>query len=99
MTRADGWLDQTVGSLAADKPLASQITARLKTLSGAKLNSWMAESCIGSYPLEAIASSASSGKEAAIDGSFLALSLNLTVGGMPWLGAAPAFVGATSVNT
>ena len=45
----------------------------------------MAESCIGSYPLEAIA-------DAPAAGSFLVLTVELSLGGIPWLGAAPAFV-------
>jgi hypothetical protein len=93
MTGADAWLNKIVRSLATDTPLASQITAQLKNLPDAELKSWMAESCVGSYPLEVIASSAVAGKEAPIDGSFLVLSVDLTVDGMPWLGAAPAFVG------
>jgi hypothetical protein len=99
ITRADTSLNEIVGSLATDTPLASQITAQLKNVPGAKLKSWMAESCVGSYPLEAIASSASPGNKTAAKGSFLVLSVELSVGGIPWLGAAPAFVGATSVNT
>jgi hypothetical protein len=93
IARANDWLNEVIRSLAADTPLALQIAGKLKILPGAELNSWMAESCVGSYPLEAIASSASSGKETAIDGSFIVLSLDLTVDGISWLGAAPAFVG------
>ena len=37
-------------------------TAKVKELPGATLTSWMAESCTGSYPLSAIASSRMSGK-------------------------------------
>src|SRR4051812_1419402 len=99
ITRADTWLNEIESSLAADTPLASPITAQLKNLPGAELKSWMAESCVGSYPLEVIASPASPANETATKGSFLVLSVELSVGGMPWLGAAPAFVGATSVNT
>jgi|SRR5829696_6648405 len=92
ITRADAWLDEAVRCFKADKPLGSQIITRLKDLRGAELKSWMAESCVGSYPLEVIASSATSDKGAP-DGSFLVLSLDLTVNGVPWIGAAPAFVG------
>jgi hypothetical protein len=93
IARADNWLDQFMRSPEADKPLASQIVTHLKGLPGAELKSWMAESCVGSYPLEAIASSTSPGKETATDGSFLVLSFELTVDGVPWLGAAPGYVG------
>jgi Xaa-Pro aminopeptidase len=99
IARADNWLGQFMRSLEADKPLASQIAAQLKSLPGAELKSWMAESCVGSYPLEAIASSTSPDKETATDGSFLVVSFELTVNGVPWLGAAPAFIMATPVRT
>jgi len=48
----------------------------------------MAESCTGSYPLAAV-----TGAPAA--GSFLVLTVELSLGGIPWLGAAPAFVVAS----
>src|SRR5215218_9546877 len=50
ITRAGAWLDEAVRCLKADKPLGSQIITRLKDLPGAELKSWMAESCVGSYP-------------------------------------------------
>jgi hypothetical protein len=59
----------------------------------------MAESCIGSYPLEAIAGSDSPSKEAPAEGGFIVLSMELIIDGIPWLGAAPAFVGRSSLST
>ncbi len=59
---------------------------RLSNLPGASLRNWTAESCIGSYPLEAVA-------DAPADGNFLVLTTGLTLNGLRWLGAAPAFVG------
>jgi hypothetical protein len=53
----------------------------------------MTESCTGSYPLSAIASSRSPAKDAPVDGQFLVLTVELTVDGAPWLGAAPLVVG------
>jgi hypothetical protein len=100
VARGEAWLDNVAGSLEADKPLASQIAAWLQELPGAALKSWMAESCVGSYPLEVIASSASPGQAAPAAGSFLVLSVELDIDGVPWLGAAPAFVGGGSpLNT
>ena len=95
--RADHWLNQFTRSIAADKPLASQIVAQSKNFPRAELKSWMAEMCVGSYPLEAVASSSLPGEDIATDGSFVVLSLDLTVDGVPWLGAAPAFVGGRSL--
>ena len=83
---ADAWLGRVVSAIAPGKPLDAQITRRLSQLSGASLRDWMAESCIGSYPLEAVA-------DAPADWSFLVLTTGLSLGGIPWLGAAPAFVG------
>jgi hypothetical protein len=96
VARAEVWLDHVARSLEAGRPLAPQIAARLKDLPGAEVRNWMAESCVGSYPLEVIATAASSSKEPPVDGSFLVLSVELIIDGVPWLGAAPAFVGAGS---
>jgi hypothetical protein len=93
VARADAWLAQLVRSLEAGKPLAAQIAAKLADLRGAELKSWMVESCIGSYPLEVIASSRTPGKDAAAEGAFLVLTVELTIDGAPWVGAAPAFIG------
>ena len=51
---------------------------------GASLRVAMAESCIGSYPLEAVTG-------APVAGGFLVLTVALSLDGIPWLGAAPAF--------
>jgi hypothetical protein len=96
--RADAWFDQVAHTIAADKPLAAQIATELARLPGAELRGWMAESCVGSYPLEVIAGSASPSKEPSANGSFLVLSVDLTIDGIPWLGAAPAFPGDSSLN-
>jgi hypothetical protein len=89
--RAEAWLDRVACSIAGDMPPASQIVAQLKGLPGAELKSWMAESCIGSYPLQVVASSASP-KDMLVDGTFLVLTIELVIDGVPWLGAVPAFV-------
>ena len=57
----------------------------MKELPGASLRAVMAESCIGSYPLEAVAG-------APVAGGFLVLTVALSLDGIPWLGAAPAFI-------
>ena len=92
-TKADAWFDGVVRSLEAGKPIASQLMAKLKDLPGATLTSWMAESCTGSYPLSAVASSRSPAKDAPVDGQFLVLTVELTLAGAPWLGAAPLIAG------
>jgi hypothetical protein len=52
----------------------------------------MAESSIGSYPLQTVASSRAPGRDGVSAGGFLVLTVELALDGMPWLGAAPAFV-------
>jgi len=91
--RGDAWLAGVVSALAPNVSLAGQLAAALKVLPGAALKSFMAESSIGSYPLEVVAASRASGSDALPAGSFVALSVELAIDGVPWLGAAPAFVG------
>jgi hypothetical protein len=91
--RADAWLARLASSIVAGKPIAPQIAAQIGQLPGAVLTSWMAESSIGSYPLQAVAASAAPDKQGAVAGSFLVLTAELELDGMRWLGAAPAFVG------
>jgi hypothetical protein len=99
VARANGWLEQVARTIAVGKPLAAQIAAQLTRLPGAELKGWMAESCVGSYPLEAIAGSGSPSKEAPAEGAFIVLSMELVIDGVSWLGATPAFVGGGSVST
>jgi hypothetical protein len=94
--RADEWFARLGGSIAPGKPLAEQIAAQVKNLRGATLSSWMAESCIGSYPLQVVASSRAATKDVAQSGDFLVLTIALTIDGTPWLGAAPLIVGDDS---
>jgi len=91
--RGAAWLDGVARSIAADRPLAAQLMGHGGTLSGAKLESFMAESVIRSYPLEVIASSRAPGGEPPAAGTFLVLTVDMTIDGIPWLGAAPAFAG------
>ena len=52
----------------------------------------MAESCVGSYPLSVIASSRLSADATPLDGQFLVLTAEATIGGSPWIGTAPLIV-------
>ena len=95
--KADAWFDGVIRSLRAGEPIATQLGVRIKELPGATLMNWMAESCIGSYPLAAIASSRMQAKDAPATGQFLVLTIELTIDGAPWLGAAPLIVGKTTL--
>jgi hypothetical protein len=86
--RADAWLDETCRAIDPAKPLAGQIEARVDALAGAALHSWMAEACIGSYPLQIVAASGSPAVQQAL-GDIPVLTLSLTIEGGSWLGAAP----------
>ena len=55
--KADAWFDGVARSLEAGKPIGAQLAAKVKELPGAALQGWIAESCSGSYPLSAVASS------------------------------------------
>jgi hypothetical protein len=90
--RAQAWLEKIAGSLAVGRPLAEQLADRLAELPGAELKNFLAESCIGSYPLEAVASARAPGTFAPAEASFLVLTTELVIAGVPWFGAAPAFV-------
>jgi hypothetical protein len=90
---ADAWFKGMIGALVAGKPLAEQIAARVVALPGAELKNWLAESCLGSYPLAAIASSQSKNEIVLADGSFLVLTVELALDGAYWIGAAPCIIG------
>ena len=91
--RIDIWFNSVLASLNAGRPLADELATRIGSLPDAKLISFMAESTIGSYPLEIIASSRSSDRDSPASGSFLVLTLELGLDGVRWLGAGSAFVG------
>ena len=97
--KADAWFDGVVRSIEAGKPIAAQLAAKMKELPGATLTSWIAESCTGSYPLSAVASSRAPAKDAPVNGQFLVLTVELTLDGAPWIGAAPLIVGARRALT
>ena len=86
--RADAWLDELATKLDLGKPLVDQLTAWARGL-GATVQSWMAESCVGSYPLQVVAGSAVNETRPPSPGEFQVLTVALTIDGMPWLGAAP----------
>jgi hypothetical protein len=91
--KADAWFDDVVRSFEAGRPFAMQLAERIKVLPGADIRSWMAESCVGSYPLAVIASSRSPRDEAPADGDHLVLTVELSLDGIPWIGAAPLMIG------
>jgi creatinase/prolidase-like protein len=93
LVRADNWFAELVRSLEPETPLAEQIAAKLGEFPSGALVNWMAESSIGSYPLQVIAGAHSPGNTTPAERDFLVLSLELTIDGSPWLGAAPAIVG------
>jgi hypothetical protein len=93
LARADAWFEELVSSTAAGCSLGAHITARLGALPSGTISNWMAESPIGSYPLQAIASSRTSDPHGAPAGGFMVLSVELAIDATPWLGAAPVFVG------
>jgi len=92
VSRADAWFEKLVSAIVAGQSIGAQIGARIDALPGATLNGWMAESSIGSYPLQTVASSRAPDHNGVSAGGFLVVTVELALDGMPWLGAAPAFV-------
>lgn len=91
--RGDAWLAHLVPSIEPGKPLAQQLAAHARSLAGAELKDWMAESCLGSYPLQAIAGSCLPHQHIPATEDFVVLTVELGLDGTPWLGAAPLIVG------
>jgi hypothetical protein len=95
MASADAWLAEMASYISARDTLASQIRCNGHVLLRAAevhCRSWMVESCKGSYPLEVVDSSRSPDRDGQLPGTYLVLSVDLTVDDVPWLGAAPVFV-------
>jgi hypothetical protein len=92
--RADVWLASVAQSLAAGAPYAEQVAGQIARLGDATLVRWVAEACVGSYPLEVVASSQAPGRAAPSPGTWCVLTIETNIGGVPWIGAAPIFVGS-----
>jgi creatinase/prolidase-like protein len=94
MASADAWLAELAPWTTGRDILAEQIATQLVTLRAVQKvqRGWMAESCRGSYPLQVVDSSRSPGRDGELPGTYLVLSIDLTVDDVPWLGAAPFFV-------
>jgi hypothetical protein len=91
---ADAWFKELIGGMQIGQSLAEQISTHLSALRGAKLENWLAESCIGSYPLSPIASSDAAGRDAAA-GRFVVLTVALSLEQGPWIAASPFIAGAS----
>jgi hypothetical protein len=85
---ADAWFAGAVRGIEAGTPIATQLAASVKALSGATLKSLMVESCLGSYPLAQI-------NDVPMDGSYFVLTAELMLETGPWIASAPVFVGGT----
>jgi hypothetical protein len=92
--RGDAWLAGVIAGVVPDRPVADQLNEHIKDLPGATLRGWMVESCVGSNPLQAVATSAAPEKTVLSNGSFAVLTVELAIDGVAWLGGAPMFVGS-----
>jgi Creatinase/Prolidase N-terminal domain len=92
VARADAWFGKLTASIVAGRPIGAHISAHIAALPGATLIAWLSESQIGSYPLQAVASSKAPEKGSVPEGGFLVLTVELALDGTRWLGAAPVFV-------
>jgi creatinase/prolidase-like protein len=98
VARADAWFEKLVTSIVAGQPIGAQLSARVQELPGASVKSWMAESPIGSFPLQATASSRAPERDGMPEGGFLVLTIELAWDGLPWLGAAPVLASRMPVE-
>jgi hypothetical protein len=92
-TQAAAWLDRSIASFDEKSPLAPQIAAAVARLPNAAVKHWLAETCLGSYPLEAIAGANMAAEHRQPAGSLVVLSLDLVIAGLPWSGGAPFILG------
>jgi hypothetical protein len=93
VARGDAWLARLVASIVPGRRIADQLGESVRDLTGAQLRGWTMESSIASNPLQAIATSAAPGTAAPAEGSLAVLTVELTIDGVAWLGAAPVLVG------
>jgi hypothetical protein len=93
------WFDETIAGLDGQAPLGRQITAAVARLPGAAAIHWMAETCLGSYPLEVIAGAGAATERLPAEGSLVVLSLDLTIGGVPWSCGAPVILGGGGIGS
>jgi len=96
VTRAQTWFDEACAAIDPAKDLAAQLKNGIAGLPGVTLETWIAEACVGSYPLQVVA--ASGGPTAQTLGDAVVLTLSLMVDGVPWLGAAPLTARRSSRN-
>ncbi len=95
--RANVWFDDLVRKIDAERSFAVQFATGVSALPGATIESWMAESCVGSYPLSVVASSRLPTSDTPIAGSFYVLTAELLLDGRRWIGSAPLIVGRPSL--
>jgi hypothetical protein len=88
--RAEAWWAQGGCVLRAGQPIGRQVRAAVACLPGARLKSWTAEGCRGSYPLQVIASP--SADAAPVAGSLVVLTVSLEIDGLNWLAAAASVI-------
>jgi hypothetical protein len=87
--RAAAWLAEIGRTIDLTKDLGGQLDVCSKQLAGAALQECLAESCIGSYPLQVIAAGRDTAVQLPGPTEFAVLTIALAVDGVPWIGAAP----------
>lgn len=92
-SRGAAWFEEAIAGFDAQSLLAPQIDAAVARLPGGAAAHWMAEACLGSYPLEAIAGDGAATQRVPVAGSLVVLSLDLTIDAVPWSGGAPFILG------
>lgn len=87
------WFANFIRALEPGASFEAQLAAAVQQLPNAVVSgSVMAESCVGSYPLQVIASSRA-GNNAFTERQFAVVTVGLSLDGAPWIGAAPVIIG------
>jgi hypothetical protein len=86
---AEGWLDGLGARLEPKRPLGAQLAHSMAAIGPAELKTWTAESCVGSYPLQVVATAGEDNAYSPPPGGFLVLTVALSIDGAAWLGATP----------
>jgi Xaa-Pro aminopeptidase len=93
IAQAEAWLAGLATALDLAKPLALQLAGEVRKLRDATLGDWMLEGCVGSYPLQVVATARGAGQQSPGPVEFAVLTVGLTIAGTPWIGAMPVIAG------
>jgi hypothetical protein len=95
LRRSDSWFKALAASLHGTRALEAQITEATRSLNGAQLTRWLAESPGGTRPLAVVASYEKAAPSSAHRPALI-LTVELTVDEVPWCGAGLTGAGSST---